>query len=89
VGLLRDPDANDEPFRILVFAGLDLAGLRVQEESTAPHVRLVYVHLQTSFVIVSARVTAVGKRVKKKCRSGAKKDRIRAHAIQRPRRTIV
>jgi hypothetical protein len=44
------PDSDDEPFGILVFSGVRLAGrIGVQEESSAPHARLACIHLQTSF----------------------------------------
>jgi hypothetical protein len=42
-------NSDDESFGILVFSGVRLAGrIGVQEEPSAPHARLVCIHLQTS-----------------------------------------
>jgi hypothetical protein len=43
-----EADANDEPLGVFVFAGVRFALGRVQEESSAPHLRLAYIHLQNS-----------------------------------------
>jgi hypothetical protein len=43
-----ESDADDESFGILVFAGVRLAFSRVQEEPSAPHLRLACKHLQNS-----------------------------------------
>jgi hypothetical protein len=43
----READANDEPFGILMFAGVRFAAFgRVQEEPSAPRSRLACIHLQ-------------------------------------------
>jgi hypothetical protein len=44
----READADDEPLGVFVFAGVRFAVGRVQEEPSAPHLRLAYIHLQTS-----------------------------------------
>jgi hypothetical protein len=44
-----ETDANREPFGVLVFAGVGFAVRRGQEESSAPHLRLAYIHLRSSF----------------------------------------
>jgi hypothetical protein len=44
----READANDQPFGILVFAGVRFAFRRVQEEASMPRMRLAYIHLQNS-----------------------------------------
>ena len=42
-----DPEANDESFWILMFAGVGLASrIGVQEKPSAPHMRLAFIHLQ-------------------------------------------
>ncbi|MGH9143666.1 MAG: hypothetical protein ACRD2I_21225 [Vicinamibacterales bacterium] len=42
-----ESDADDEPFRVFVFAGVRFATFRrVQEEASAPQLRLVCNHLQ-------------------------------------------
>jgi hypothetical protein len=39
-------DANDEAFGVLVFSRIRLAGrLGVKEKASAPHSRLIYIHL--------------------------------------------
>jgi hypothetical protein len=41
-----DPDSNDEAFGVLIFARVRLTGrFGMQEESSAPHMRLIYTHL--------------------------------------------
>jgi hypothetical protein len=48
-----EPDADDEPLRILMFAGVRFAPFgRVQEESSAPQSRLVCNHLHNSSSLV-------------------------------------
>jgi predicted dinucleotide-binding enzyme len=50
-----DADANAESLGILVFTGVRLVAVGgVQEETSAPHVRLAYIHLQTSSPKISA-----------------------------------
>jgi hypothetical protein len=62
-----DPDANDEALRVFEFGGLGLSGgFGVEKESSAPHTRLAYTHLQTSFarnVAGLKRITAGFRRV--------------------------
>jgi hypothetical protein len=56
-----DPDANDEPFRVFEFGRFGLAGgFGVEKESSAPHARLAYTHLQASFatlVMLNAKLS--------------------------------
>src|SRR5262249_44147288 len=45
-----DTNANGEAFGILQLSCLGLTrGVRVQEETSAPHARLAYIHLHSSF----------------------------------------
>jgi hypothetical protein len=47
-----DSDADDESFGVVVL-GVGLAGVRVKEEPSAPHVRLAYIHLHASMNEIS------------------------------------
>jgi hypothetical protein len=40
-----EADANNEPLGVFVFAGVRFAVGRVQEEPSAPHLRLACIHL--------------------------------------------
>jgi hypothetical protein len=63
-----DPDADDETFGVFHFAGVGLAGgIGMKEKASAPHARLVCIHLQDSFGLFitspNLRVTVVLRRV--------------------------
>jgi hypothetical protein len=54
-GRTIESDANGESFGILVVAGIRLGIRRVQEETSAPQLRLACNHLQISFVNTQKR----------------------------------
>jgi hypothetical protein len=57
---LTGSDANGNAFGVFVLARVGFAGIGVEEESSAPHTRLGYVHLRISFIdTVSATVDSV------------------------------
>jgi hypothetical protein len=72
-----DADANDESFGVLVFGGIRLAGrFGVKKEASAPHSRLVYIHLLSLLLLVyrsyECRLTALARRVNKKSDKNAR-----------------
>jgi hypothetical protein len=76
----READANDEPFGILVFAGVRFAAFRrVQEKSAVPRSRLVCIHLRSLLSqIIGARKKSNSTAPRIKTKSG--KDQRRANA---------
>jgi hypothetical protein len=47
LGGAAKPDANNEPFRILMLARVRFARIGMKKKPTAPHARLVYIHLHS------------------------------------------